>query len=87
MAVLLTFIRIHNVTTMTPPRTAIVTPTGIATYSRRPALLCRGASSVPLTVSVGTNGVVEGSGWEKEWAQRCLQTESLCIAYSKSGYQ
>ena len=86
MAVLLTFIRIHNVTRMTPPRTAIVTPTGIATYSRG-KLLCRGASSVPLTGSVGTNGVVGGSEWEKEWVQRRLQTESLCIAYSNSGYQ
>lgn len=42
---------------------------------------------MPLTGSVGTNGVVGGSGWEKEWVQRRLQTESLCIAYSKSGYQ
>ena len=65
MAVLLTFIRIHTVTTMTALRTTMVMPTGIATNSK--ALLSEklGMSLVSLPGPGELVGVGVGSGWEE----------------------
>ena len=61
MAILLTLIRMHTVTTIIPPRTIIVKPTGITMKSR--ALL----STVVVFVafSLGCVGWVEGAGWDE----------------------
>ena len=62
VAVLLTFIRIHTVTTMIALRNTIMKPTGIATNSK--ALPYTSASVVSL-VDPGMVGVGVVTGWEE----------------------
>ena len=80
VAILLTLIRMHTVTTIIPPRTIIVKPTGITMKSR--ALL----STVVVFVAfspLGCVGWVEGAGWDEGRGTKVFANRNI-VLYTSS---